>query len=180
MTNDTTVQARLEQVERHVARENLHDLDAVMDTFGADAAYDDEPWDEHPRGRDAVRRHYEDLLGAVPDLHIDVQSRYAAGDVVVLECEITGTHGGPWHGLPATGRPVKLPLCAIYTFTDDGAALAGERIYYDRATALEQLGVFHDPESTLGRVLTAITHPVSMGRVALRMARGDRGSCGAA
>src|SRR6476659_1679360 len=171
MTTDTTLQqARLEQVERHVALENLHDLDAVMDTFGADAAYDDEPWEEHPRGPDAVRGHYEALLGAVPDLHIEVLSRYAAGDVVVLECEITGTHEGIWHGLPATGRPIKLPLCAIYTFTDDAATLAGERIYYDRATALEQVGVFHDPESTLGRVVTAITHPISMGRVALRMA----------
>ena len=66
MMSETIVQARLEQVARHVELENLHDLDAVMGTFGPEASYDDEPWDEHPRGRDAVRRYYEDLLRAVP------------------------------------------------------------------------------------------------------------------
>ena len=88
----------------------------------------------------------------------------------MLECEITGTHEGVWHGLPGTGRPTALPLCGIYTFVGDGAELAGERIYYDRATALEQVGVFHDPESTLGRVMTVLTHPISMGRVVIHMA----------
>jgi steroid delta-isomerase-like uncharacterized protein len=177
MTSETIVQARLEQVARHVEHENLHDLDAVMDTFGPDASYDDEPWDEHPRGRDAVRSYYEDLLRAVPDLHIEVLKQHVSGDVVVLECEITGTHDGVWHGLPATGRPVKLPLCGVYTFAEDSYEIAGERIYYDRATALEQVGVFFDPESKLGRVVTALTHPVSMGRVAIRMAR-DRSKGG--
>jgi steroid delta-isomerase-like uncharacterized protein len=171
MMSETIVQARLEQVARHVELENLHDLDAVMDTFGPEASYDDEPWDEHPRGRDAVRSYYQGLLRAVPDLHIEVLSRHVSGDAIVLECEITGTHGGPWHGLPATGRPVRVPLCGVYTFSDDGYEIAGERIYYDRATALEQLGVLFDPESTLGRVVTALTHPVSMGRVAFRLAR---------
>jgi hypothetical protein len=55
MTTETAVQVRLEQVERHVALENRHDLDGVMDTFGVDGAYDHEPWDEHPRGRDEHR-----------------------------------------------------------------------------------------------------------------------------
>jgi len=113
----------------------------------------------------------------VPDLHIEVLKQHVSGDVVVLECEITGTHDGVWHGLPATGRPVKLPLCGVYTFAEDSYEIAGERIYYDRATALEQVGVFFDPESTLGRVVTALTHPVSMGRVAIRMAR-DRSKGG--
>ena len=175
MTTETIVRARLEQVERHVRLENLHDLDAVMGTFGDDASYDDEPWNEHHHGRDAVRSYYESLMRAVPDLHIDVRGRHVAADVVVLECEITGTHEGVWHGLPGTGRPIALPLCGIYTFVGDGAELAGERIYYDRATALEQVGVFHDPESTLGRVMTVLTHPISMGRVAIHMARGARG-----
>jgi steroid delta-isomerase-like uncharacterized protein len=176
MVSEAIVQARLGQVERHVKLENLHDLDAVMDTFGDNASYDDEPWNEHHRGRDAVRSYYDGLLLAVPDLHIEVLSRHVAGDVVVLECEISGTHEGMWHGLPGTGRPIRIPLCGIYTFAGDGAEIAGERIYYDRATALEQVGVFHDPESTLGRLVTAVIHPVSMGRIAMRMARRDRSS----
>jgi hypothetical protein len=37
--------------------------------------------------------------------------------------------------------------------------LAGEKIYYDRGTVLRQLGVFHEPQSILGRMSTLATHP---------------------
>jgi steroid delta-isomerase-like uncharacterized protein len=175
MTNETLRAARLRQVEQHVGFENAHDLDAVMTTFGADASYHDEPWAEHCHGRDAVRDYYQQLMSAVPDLHIDPHGPHVADDVVVLECTITGTHHGTWHGLPATGRPVTIPLCGVYTFGKD-AQIAGERIYYDRAMVLEQLGVLHDPESSMGRVTTALLHPVTMTKVATRMVRGRRDS----
>ena len=64
--------ARLEVVEEHVRRENAHDLAGIMATFGEQALYDDEPWSEHHDGREAVRCCYDDLLAALPDLHIDI------------------------------------------------------------------------------------------------------------
>ncbi|CAN5349800.1 hypothetical protein BH24ACT19_BH24ACT19_00780 [soil metagenome] len=33
---------------------------------------------------------------------------------------------------------------------------------------LNQLGVLHDPEAALGRTLTAITHPITLGRALFR------------
>lgn len=173
MTSESLRTDRLRQVEKHVACENAHDLDAVMATFGAEASYHDEPWNEHRFGRDAVRAYYTELIAAVPDVRIDPHSPHVADDVVVLECTITGTHLGPWHGLPATGRSVSFPLCGIYTF-GDGAEIAGERIYYDRATVLEQVGVFYSPESSMGRITTAVLHPVTMSKVAARMVRGRK------
>src|SRR5262245_46086771 len=155
--------ARAALVEQHVRSENLHDLEAVMATFGADARYDDEPWGDHRVGRDGVRTYYAELLRALPDLVIDVMRRHVTPDSIILEVEIRGTHRGAWRHLPATGRPVRFPLCGVFTFDAD-SRLAGERIYYDRATVLRQLGVFHDPSTGLGRVLTAVTHPVTMAR----------------
>lgn len=46
---------RLQRARDHIRLENTHDLTAVMDTFGPTARYDDEPWDEHHQGREAVR-----------------------------------------------------------------------------------------------------------------------------
>src|SRR5262249_14778324 len=149
------------------------DLDAVMETFGADASYDDEPWDEHYRGRDGVRAYYQQLLRVLPDLHIEPRRQHVADDVVVLECTITGMHEAAWQGLPATGRRITLPWCGIYTFDGEGKR-AGERIYYARATALQQLGVFHDPETGLGRITAALVHPVTMARAATRLVRERR------
>jgi hypothetical protein len=33
---------------------------------------------------------------------------------------------------------------------------------------LRQLGVFHEPETPLGQILTALTHPVTIARIAGR------------
>ncbi|MGZ5133173.1 MAG: hypothetical protein ACXWCJ_18225, partial [Caldimonas sp.] len=55
------------------------------------------------------------------------------------------------------------PLCGIYTF-DDQDRLSGEKIYYDRATVLRQIGMFHEPLSWAGRIVTPLTHPATMAR----------------
>ena len=78
-----------------------------------------------------------------------------------------GTHLGAWRGLPATGRRVEVPLCGVYTFDSDNR-LAGEKIYYDRGIVLRQLGVFHEPQTTLGRLMILATHPVTIARALAR------------
>src|SRR5918996_1063076 len=132
------LQDRIQLVEDHVQAENAHDLDRIMTTFGEKARYEDQPWNERYDGRGGMRAYYTRLLAALPDLHIGVERRHATLDHVILEVRISGTHRGTWRGLPATGRPVRIPLCAVYTFDDTGK-LAGERIYYDRAAILGQI-----------------------------------------
>lgn len=161
---DDRIAARLELVDEHIRFENHHDLEGIMATFGAAAHYDDEPWDMHYTGRDGVRTFYDGLLQALPDLHIDVQRRYASDTAVVLEVIIRGRHLGPWRGLPATGRQIEFPLCGIFTF-DREDRLAGEKIYYDRATLLRQLGIFREPDRAMGRIATALMHPLTMARI---------------
>jgi hypothetical protein len=65
-------ETRLALVEEHVRLENLHDLDGIMGTFGSSARYDEEPWNDHHIGRDAVRAYYDTLLQVLPDLVIEV------------------------------------------------------------------------------------------------------------
>jgi hypothetical protein len=66
---------------------------------------------------------------------------------------------------------VQFPLCGIYTF-DDEDRLAGEKIYYDRATVLRQLGVFHEPDRS-----RAASQPCSRTRSRSRASSGE-GFCG--
>jgi steroid delta-isomerase-like uncharacterized protein len=159
--------ARIAIVEKHVRLENAHDLEGVLSTFGDTARYDDEPWDEHFEGSDGVRAFYTQLMRALPDLQIEIKKRHVSDDAIVLEVIIRGTQLGAWRGLPPTGRRVELPLCGVYTF-DANDRLAGEKIYYDRGTVLRQLGVFHEPQSLLGRLAIAATHPVTLARAAMR------------
>jgi steroid delta-isomerase-like uncharacterized protein len=160
--------ARIALVEQHIRLENEHDLEGVLGTFGESAQYDDEPWDEHYKGRDGVHQFYGQLMKALPDLKIDVQRRHVTEDAILVEVMISGTHLGSWRGLPATGRRIEFPLCGVYTFDADDR-LAGEKIYYDRGTVLRQLGIFHEPQSTLGRISIFATHPTTIARALVRM-----------
>jgi steroid delta-isomerase-like uncharacterized protein len=167
MNTDDRIAARLKVVDEHVRQENEHDLAGIMRTFGAEARFDDEPWNAHYQGRDDVESFYAGLLQALPGLHLDVRRRHSAPDTVVLEVIVRGRHLGPWRGLPPTGRHIELPLCGIFTF-DDEDRLAGERAYYDRATLLRQLGVFHEPASAIGRASAMLLHPFTMAQVIVR------------
>jgi steroid delta-isomerase-like uncharacterized protein len=159
--------ARIALVEHHIRLENEHDLEGVLRTFGDIAQYDDEAWEEHHRGRNAVRRFYEQLMKALPDLEIEVQRQHVAPDAILVEVMVRGTHLGGWRGLPPTGRRIEFPLCGVYTFDADDR-LAGEKIYYDRGTVLRQLGVFHEPQTILGQVSILAAHPVTIARAVAR------------
>ena len=166
LQNDSRA-ARIAIVEQHIRLENQHDLEGVIATFGTSARYDDEPWAEHFQGLDGVRQFYQQLMHALPDLQIDVLRQHVADDAILVEVMIHGTHLGGWRGLPATGRRIEFPLCGIYTF-DANDRLAGEKIYYDRGTVLRQLGIFHEPQTVLGQLCTAVTHPVTIARALAR------------
>lgn len=166
-TLDEKSAARLALVREHVSYENTHDLGGIMRTFGEGARYDDEPAGEHHVGANAVQKYYAQLLQSVPDLFIDVQREHVTGECVILEVVIRGTHAGTWRGLPGTNRTVAIPLCGVFTF-DPNDRLSGERIYYDRATVLRQLGVFHEPETVLGKIVTVLSHPITMARIGVQ------------
>ena len=159
--------ARIALVHEHVRLENEHHLEGVLSTFGENAQYQDEAWGDRYEGRDGVRAYYEQLIAALPDLEIKVLQEHVTDDHVLLEVLICGTHLGAWRGLPATGRRVEIPLCGVYTFDDDDR-LAGERIYYDRATVLRQLGVFREPQTLMGRIGLLVTHPLTLAHALLR------------
>jgi steroid delta-isomerase-like uncharacterized protein len=165
--SDARIKARMELVEEHVRRENLHDLDGILATFGRDARYDDEPWNDHRLGLDQVQLYYKQVLAAVPNLRIEVRNRYATDQAVILEVIISGTQTGAWRGLPGTGRSLNFPLCGIFTFDPEDQIL-GEKIYYDRATVLGQLGLFWEPATIAGRLLTAINHPLTIAEAYVR------------
>jgi len=52
---------------------------------------------------------------------------------------ITETHKLEWSGIPPGGRSVDVPFCAIFVFDEE--RLLSERLYFDFASLLTQLGV---------------------------------------
>ena len=77
-----------------------------------------------------------------------------------------GTHLGNYRGLPPTGRSFEMRFCAIFVFEDD--QLVCERVYFDAATVLRQLGIAHDPLTLRGRIATVLNHPLTIGQALVR------------
>ena len=127
-------------VEEHVAAENRQDVEATIATFHR-ARYEvnGEPSD----GEAAVRDLLGGLMAGFPDFHAEVDKFHHADDAVVCEGRMTGTHDGPWAGVPATGRRIELTFACIFDFEED--RLVCEKVFVDLATLLRQVGALPEP-----------------------------------
>jgi steroid delta-isomerase-like uncharacterized protein len=135
--NITSLRQRREAIVRqHAEAENRHDVEATIATF------------HHPRyefngdpsdGEEAVRELLQGFMDGFPDFHADIGKLHHAGDAVIIEGLITGTHDGEWAGIQPTGRRVEVPIAAIFEFDDD--RLLCEKVYMDFAAVLTQIGV---------------------------------------
>ena len=128
---------RIALVEEHVRAERDHDVEATLDTVGANPHFqiNDVPLDD----RDAVTGFYNDMFQGFPDLEIDVSNRFVTDDAIILEVVLRGTHMGVWADIPPSGRRMEVPGCAVYTFDSD-EKIAEERAYFDVNFILKQIG----------------------------------------
>lgn len=152
-------------VEAHMRLENDHDFPACIQEFSR-ARYDVLSLGDVYDGADRVHDFLDDNLRGFPDFEFVPVRISPSTDCVVVEGRFTGTHRGPWNGLPATGRRVDFPMCLVFEF--EGEEMVGERLYFDLGAPLRQLGVAADPRSTRGKLAILICHPVVVGRAFLR------------
>jgi hypothetical protein len=79
-------------IDRLLESTNQHNLDAISACFALDFV-NETPL--HParsfRGREQVRRNWEQILAGVPDLRAEIVSQASAGNVVWTEWEMSGT-----------------------------------------------------------------------------------------
>ena len=86
---------------------------------------------------------YTALWGGFPDLTIEIDELVGEGDKVVWRISASGTHNGPFQGVPATGKSVKFG--AQYTFRFDNGKIIERWSTIDRLSLLMQLGAVSLP-----------------------------------
>lgn len=145
MAEQTNLRARREAViTQHVDAENAHDPAGVVATFHTpryDVPAMGPPGQAH--GAQAV----QDLIGSLfvgfPDWHAEPGPLRHVEDAVFVEVRMTGTHQGEFAGIPPTGRPIDVRVGCLFEFADD--RLLCEKVYFDFATVLMQLGALPAP-----------------------------------
>ncbi len=168
----TSLRERREAVVReHMESENRHEFDVTMGTFDH-PRYEIIPTGDVFDGEEHVARYFEETRTAFPDQRNELIAMHHADDAVIVEFMLLGTHLGPFRGLPATGKAFACRTLAIFAFQPGGEGIVCERVYFDSATILRQLGIAHDPLTLKGRIATLVNHPVTIGGALLRQVRG--------
>ena len=139
-------QAMVAAWERHVTAEFVEkDVAATMPTMTANPFVNHVPVMTGGVGFDNVRSFYARyfLPGHPADTVSLPVARTIGSDRIVEELVHTFTHDieMPWilPGVPPTGKRVEVAIVAVVQF--EGDKIAGERIYWDQASVLAQVGL---------------------------------------
>jgi predicted ester cyclase len=74
---------------------------------------------EVPMDRSAVAAQFPPLFSAFPDWHWEIRNLVVDGDYIAGHFTVTGTHGGAFQGIEATGRRVTISEFTFYHLEDD-------------------------------------------------------------
>lgn len=116
---------------------NRGDLDVVDELISEDFVA--HTGSQDIRGKDSMKQYVLELRQAFPDLHLSIDDQVAEGDKVVTRWTATGTHTGPYQGIPPTGKRGSMSGIDI-DYVIDGTAVECWTIS-DDLSLLQQLGV---------------------------------------
>ncbi len=90
-------------------------------------------------GREEIERIARKWFHAFPDIQFNSEEVLIDGDRVVQIARVSGTHGGEFFGVAATGRKVDVVFALIMTVAD--GLISSERRILDFTGVLVQVGV---------------------------------------
>lgn len=93
-----------------------------------------------PPTKAGTLNYFRMLVAAFPDMRMIAEDVIASGDKAVARVRVTGTHKGPFMGIPATGKRVDVKIIDIIRFGDDGRAREHWGVV-DQLAMMQQLGV---------------------------------------
>jgi carboxymethylenebutenolidase len=132
--------------EDHLAGEfTTKDVEATLATMTEDASVDHIPHHSGGVGKDTLRAFYRDVF--IPSWPDDLEqtrtNRVVGHEQLVDEIRTRFTHDRPmeWFlpGVPPTQAGVDIDIIVVVQFRGD--KIACERIYWDHATVLRQVGL---------------------------------------
>jgi steroid delta-isomerase-like uncharacterized protein len=124
----------LQLLRRHMEAENANWTKEALVTLTEDCLFEDRALGQAFRGQGIL----PDLVGRFQYAQ-DERVCFTDQEAAVAEVRFQGIYTGFFPGIESTGRKVAIPLAIFVTFRE--GLMAGERMYWDVATLLRQLGV---------------------------------------
>ena len=116
----------------HSIAEDKRDIAGLIATLTPDCVYEvigeaGARWEGHA----GATRFYTELLGAIPDIHFDLQQIVMGPQGVCEEAAVTGTQRGRWLSRAAPGGSAKVEFRVVIFFPWDPRIkkFKGERVF---------------------------------------------------
>jgi carboxymethylenebutenolidase len=140
-----SAQTNLKLWEDHLAGEfGVKDVELALSTMVEDASVMHMPTRSGGKGKAELRPYYRDMfIPSIPDQweHI-VTNRVMTENTIVEEARTKMVHSKQmdWFlpGIPPTNKTIEIELVIVIEFRD--GKMATERIYWDQAAVLRQIG----------------------------------------
>lgn len=97
---------------------NSHEFEKLTEVFAPNVK-DHDPADDQGPGPQGFVQWFTQFHSAFPDFKIAVEHMLADEDNVGFAYTITGTQDGPFNGIPATGKKIKVRGMQISKFNSD-------------------------------------------------------------
>jgi len=115
----------------HSAAEDAHDIPGLMATLTEDCVYTMVNRGVSWHRKEGATRFYQQLLGAFPDIHFDLQNIVIGPQGVFEEAFVTGTYESQWLDLPEPhGEHVEFNVTILFPWDPNHRLFSGERIYF--------------------------------------------------
>jgi steroid delta-isomerase-like uncharacterized protein len=136
--SDDLGQRRRAVIKEHFDSEVTQDFNITLATFKGHPHYEIMATGEGYDGDAEVMGYYTTTRTAFPDQRHDNVRIHVADEAVITEFDLLGTNLGEFYGMPPTGKAFSVPVIAVFFF--EGDRIVNERIYFDAASLLIQIG----------------------------------------
>jgi len=115
----------------HSASEDAHDIPGLMATLTEDCVYTVVNSKVSWHGKAGATQFYQQLLGAFPDIHFDLQNIVIGPQGVFEEAFVSGTYQSQWLDMPSpNGQRLEFAVTIFFPWNPKQKLFSGERVYF--------------------------------------------------
>ena len=115
----------------HSMAEDAHDIPGLMATLTEDCVYTVVNTGSLWHGKAGATQFYQQLLGAFPDIHFDLQNIVIGPQGVFEEAFVTGTYQSQWLDMPSPdGQRLEFAVTILFPWDPKRKLFSGERVYF--------------------------------------------------
>jgi carboxymethylenebutenolidase len=124
-------------LHRHLEAENAHRMEDTLATLTPDCVFEDVALGQRFTRHDGAATYYR-MWWTAFDTEVVPERLHLADGIAVAETTWRGIHVGTFADITPSGRRIDVAVAIVVELRD--GLIAGERLYWDRARLLEQLG----------------------------------------